>query len=176
MDWETFFKIASPLAMAGLVIAVLAQIAVKLNRVRDRLKDHQPSLVVNHALLQGPPYSVDVRITNSGPGPALKMTLRIDGLPGGVVHPRLTAKQTFSAVFYVPSDAPLRSQPLDGAGLLIQCEDELGFPHVLKAPIRDHNLRADGLYNFGFDLQQVVERRPSISSMKLWRIRKTVDY
>jgi hypothetical protein len=176
IDWETFFKIASPIALAGLIITVLAQIVAKLNRVRDRLKEHQPSLVVNYSLLQGPPYSVDVRITNSGPGPALNTTVRIDGLPGSVVHTPLAKNQSFNAIFNVPNDAPLRSQPLDGAGLLIQCEDELGFPHVLKAPIRDHNLRADGLYNFGFDLQQVVERRPSISGMKLWRIRKTVDY
>jgi hypothetical protein len=177
IDWETFFKIASPIALAGLIITVLAQIVAKLNRVRDRLKEHQPSLVVNYALLQGPPYSVDVRITNAGPGPALNTTVRIDGLPGSVVHEYLAAKQPFSAVFDVPSDAPVRAQPLQGEGyLVVECDDDLGFRHMLTAPIRDHTLRADGLYNFGFDLSQVVERRPSISGMKLWRIRKTVDY
>ena len=177
MDWKTFFQIASPIAVAGLIIAVLAQVVAKLNRVRDRLKDHQPTLTVNHALLQGPPYSVDVRITNSGPGPALQTTVRIDGLPGSTVHPRLAPKQPFSAVFDVPSDAPLRAQPLEEEGYLcVDWDDELGFHYALAAPITNHTLRNDGLYNFGFDLQQVEERRPSISWMKLWRIRKGVDY
>jgi hypothetical protein len=156
MDWKTFFQIASPVAVAGLIIAVLTQVVAKLNRVRDSLKDHRPSLVLNHALLQGPPYSVDVRITNSCPGAAVKTTVRIDGLPGSAVQQRLAAKQTFSAVFDVPSDAPLRSQPLETEGyLFVECDDEFDLHYVLSPPIANHTLRADGLYNFGLDLQQV---------------------
>lgn len=80
-------------------------------------------------------------------------------------------------MFNVPSDAPLRAQPLEGEGYLsIEFDDEIGFHYVQTAPITNHTLRNDGLYNFGFDLQQVVERQPSISAMRLWRIRKTVDY
>lgn len=173
MDWNTVIQFVSPLAVAGLIIAVLKAAHDRITQIRQAVLSILPHVRIDRVSTASPPYSLEIVLLNAGMGPAMNLSITLDGLPGWEhVRPRLEAHQVMTASTVIPDDAPIRVQP-ENATLTVSYQDQFGGEDKLVCPIVQ-SPRADGLFNVAANLQQIREVRYHFTDWRLWKLRDQV--
>jgi hypothetical protein len=175
-SWWTIIGLLSPPAV---LMFLYAQVKMTLNRVRDRLPQRQPKIIIERASVAGSrPHTVlDLVLVNQSGAPAFNLRCQLDGLPGWeekrdrVEGPeRVTLRKPPA----VTDETPIRSKRTENACLTIRYDDQFGYSYALSCPVEQAFHHGVMLYDLNVWRDRVQETKPKPSRWRLWKLRHRV--
>jgi len=167
------------IGVLGLIIGIVGIYvgwwAPKAQRIRDALREAEPTVYLNIGSYGGPGgYGIGLNLQNQYTAAAYDLTLYLPGIEGPAW--RITELPPLATPYVqipIADDAPIRTQQTDGLTARLVYHDRFGTQFATSLDLTQQR-RADGFYNIGTAPQGPTITRPTMRFWDVWRLRKQV--